>query len=207
MLMNGLRRILTVAAVAAALTAMAPAAFAAPVQIDFTVDYAAASATMGSPTAPFGTPPYDSTAPYPSFSGSFIFDDTGIAPSSSLRFSDYVTSLTFQTGSVAWSIADIATLPDTLIDNLIFDAAGLLDQFRFELRRPDLGSVIVASHNTMNLRTADFLVSSACNGCVAFDVSAPSTEVPEPATLSLAAGGLALLALARRLRRGGGAVN
>ncbi len=189
------------AAFIAAATGLLPAPSpAALVRVDFTASYQTAAGVggnapvLGTIVAPFGTPAFNSTNPYPFFAGSFVFDDAvnSVAPFVTVSLLPFLEEVSLQTGTMMWTAADAAAGTE-----IRFNQSGLVDRFTLVLLRDPGFSAIVASSASFAISDRFGEKDSACNGCVTFTVS----TVPAPAALALMATSIASLGFIARRRR------
>lgn len=132
-------------------------------------------------------------------SGDFVYDDSSLVAGT-----NFVTlsALSIVFPDRSWGFADIG------VRNLTIHLAADFSLLDWTLNLVDGitdDRVVVASNNTAALTEAGGRADLFCNNCVNFSqrqVSSEAASVPEPAALSFALSGLAMLALVR-MRRGG----
>ncbi len=111
-----------------------------------------------------------------SISGSFSFDDTGLALSTTSDLLPAMTGLSLTTGTKSWELSDV------FAGTINLNALGAVTQFDFQFQDAD-GDGYAYSNNTFAVRTSPTEVAF-CNGCSDFTEVAVAT-VPLPAGISL----------------------
>lgn len=163
-------------------------ATAVPRQIDFT----AGPLVFAPPTFT----PFFGLSLGDTVTGSFQFDDAGLAASALQPLQPALTSMSVITGTRSWLPSEVANNATTQI---LLDGLTQIIFFRIDFSAPD-GAFTVSSNNTAGASgtTSDEYIF--CNDCVTFrEVDIPA--IPLPAGLPLILAALGSLALLERRRR------